>query len=66
MEENARFEETLAQLEQIVQKLETGGDSLDEMVILYEKGNDLYQRCNAQLDAFEKRVANATEQQHDK
>ncbi len=59
MEENVRFEETLAQLEQIVQKLESGSDSLDEMVTLYERGNDLYQKCSAKLEAFEKRAADA-------
>lgn len=57
MEEKASsFEEKMNQLEEIVSELETGNVPLEEMINMYEKGQKLYQDCNAILTSFEKRL----------
>ena len=50
------FEEALAQLDQIVQRLEDGELSLDEALALYERGRSLAQQCQAKLDEAELRL----------
>lgn len=54
------FEEALAQLETIVQKLETGEVPLEESIALYEKGAALRAHCDAKLKAAEEKVAQVT------
>ncbi len=43
------FEAALADLEGIVQKLETGGVELEESIALYERGAALRAHCEAKL-----------------
>lgn len=43
------FETALAELEQIVRKLEAGQDSLEESIHAYERGARLKQHCDARL-----------------
>ncbi|HEY4346435.1 MAG TPA: exodeoxyribonuclease VII small subunit [Gaiellaceae bacterium] len=50
-EQEARrpFEESQAELEQIVARLERGDVELEELAALWERGEELYRRCAAQL-----------------
>ncbi len=50
MSENLTFEKSLAELENIVAKLEKEDCSLDEAIQLFEKGVKLTNVCNAQLN----------------
>lgn len=45
------FEEALAELEAIVERLEGESLSLDETMALYERGRQLAQHCQTLLDA---------------
>ncbi len=47
------YEELVAQLEEVVSRLETGGLPLEEAVAEYERGVDLVRRCNDLLDRTE-------------
>lgn len=55
-EKNISFEESVAQLEQIVQAIESGEVGLEESLAKYEQGMDLVKRCRAILDRAEKRM----------
>ena len=50
------FEESLAELEGIVEKLEKGQLSLDESLMLFEKGIKLVRECNDRLKNAQQRV----------
>ena len=50
------FEKALNELEQIVNKLEKGGLSLNESLALFEKGIKLARFLRAELDKAEKKV----------
>ena len=50
------FEKALAELEQIVEKLEQGEVPLDASLKLYEKGVKAYRLCRKILDRAEKRI----------
>ena len=50
------FEKALAELEQIVQKLERGDVPLEESVTIYERGEALKRRCEDLLRQAEARV----------
>lgn len=53
MEQPLRFEDAMQKLSGIVEKLESGEGSLDEMLRLYEEGMRLVKACDTQLDAYE-------------
>ncbi len=53
MEQPLRFEDAMQKLSGIVEKLESGEGSLDEMLRLYEEGMRLVKACESQLDAYE-------------
>lgn len=53
MEQQIRFEEAMQKLSEIVEKLESGEGSLDEMIRLYEEGMAMVKACESQLDAYE-------------
>ncbi len=55
-EKELSFESALAQLEEIVRKLEGGTMGLDEMVGAFEKGQELIRLCNGKLNEVEKRI----------
>ncbi|MBQ3483693.1 MAG: exodeoxyribonuclease VII small subunit [Clostridia bacterium] len=55
--EEMRFEEAMAALEELVARLEAGKVGLDESLALYEQGMRLVRLCNAQLDRAQQRVA---------
>ena len=50
------FEEALSELENIVQMLESGDTPLEESIKLYERGNQLKQRCQETLTMAEEKV----------
>lgn len=50
------YEELVAQLEEVVSRLETGGLPLEEAVAEYERGVELVRRCNDLLDQTEMRI----------
>ncbi|MCA0425465.1 MAG: exodeoxyribonuclease VII small subunit [Proteobacteria bacterium] len=54
------FEKALAELEQIVQKLERGEVALEESIALYERGEALKKRCDALLREAEARIEKIT------
>ncbi|MBT5573861.1 exodeoxyribonuclease VII small subunit [Alphaproteobacteria bacterium] len=45
------FEQALSELEQIVQKLETGDASLDEAIAAYSRGIELKNQCQKRLES---------------
>ncbi|HZS83419.1 MAG TPA: exodeoxyribonuclease VII small subunit [Stellaceae bacterium] len=50
------FEEALAELEQIVKRLEEGKGKLDDAIASYERGAQLKQHCEAKLNEAQSRV----------
>jgi exodeoxyribonuclease VII small subunit len=52
----ASFEEQLAELEKIVERLERGDLALEENVALFERGVHLSNACKAQLSSAEARI----------
>jgi exodeoxyribonuclease VII small subunit len=54
------FEKSLAELEQIVQRLERGDVPLEESVAIYERGEQLKRRCEELLRQAEARVEKIT------
>jgi exodeoxyribonuclease VII small subunit len=58
--EQMSFEQAMAELERVVGQLENGDVPLEQSITLYERGNALKQRCEAQLKAAEEKVAAIT------
>lgn len=54
------FEKALAELEQIVQKLESGQAPLQESIAIYERGQALKDHCEGLLRAAEARIEKIT------
>lgn len=54
------FEQAMAELEQVVGKLERGDVALDDSIKLYERGAELKARCEAKLKEAEEKVAAIT------
>jgi len=54
------FEQSLAELEKIVEQLQRSDVPLDQAVALYRKGTELAQRSEAQLSAAELQVQQLT------
>jgi exodeoxyribonuclease VII small subunit len=50
------FEDAQRELEEIVQRLESGQASLDEAIALWERGEELYRVCAAKLDSAQGRI----------
>jgi exodeoxyribonuclease VII small subunit len=58
-EENKKepaFEEALAELEQLVAKMETGKLPLEELMQNFEKGSKLVKLCRKKLEALECKI----------
>ncbi len=51
------FEDSIKELEKIVEKLEKGDVGLSESLELFEKGIKLSKACNEMLDKAEKKVS---------
>lgn len=56
MKKNMSFEEAMLALENAVDKLEHGDQSLDESLTAFEEAIKLIKMCNAKLDAAEQKV----------
>lgn len=56
MSEQRSFEAAQDELEQIVQRLESGQAALDEALALWERGEELYRFCATKLDAAQGRI----------
>ena len=54
--ESLTFEQALAELEQIVAKLESGQAPLDDSIQMYERGAALKAHCEARLEAARLKV----------
>lgn len=52
----AHFEQSLDELESLVEKMEHGEMSLEDSLAAYERGVGLYRRCQAALEQAELRV----------
>ena len=50
------FEDALAELEQIVRRLEAGQVKLDEAILCYERGAQLKRHCEQKLNEAQQRV----------
>ena len=50
------FEAAQRELEQIVQRLESGDTGLDEAIALWERGEELYRFCLGKLDAAQGKI----------
>ena len=50
------FEESMAQLEKIVEEIASGSIGLEESLARYEQGMQLVQKCKAVLERAEKRI----------
>ena len=50
------FEESISQLEKLVEKLETGGTDLDESLEIYERAVILRNHCKSVLDDGQRRI----------
>ncbi len=51
------YEKKLEELKEIVAKLEDGSASLDEMILLYERGTALVKECEKILEEAEMKVS---------
>lgn len=60
------FEDALNELESVVVQLEAGQLSLHESLKLYQRGQQLSQRCNALLDAAQSQIESETPPHSDK
>ncbi len=54
------FEAAMAELEQVVTKIERGEVALEESITLYERGAELKKHCEAKLKAAEEKVTALT------
>jgi exodeoxyribonuclease VII small subunit len=50
------FEQAQRELEEIVQRLESGDVALDEALRLWQRGEELYRFCRERLDSAEGRI----------
>ena len=55
------FEQAIDQLEQLIEKIESGEVGLEEALKHYEHGTALIKRCRTILDSAEQRIAELTE-----
>jgi exodeoxyribonuclease VII small subunit len=56
MTSDLTFEQAQRELEQIVEKLESGRADLDEAISLWERGEELYRFCREKLDTAEGKI----------
>jgi len=53
---DTKFESALAELEQVVQDMESGRLSLEESISAYHRGSELLKHCQNQLSAAERKI----------
>lgn len=64
--EPIRFEEAMLQLEEVVQKLETGDVPLEDAITLYKKGMELSAYCHGKLQDADKQLISIIDNNGDK
>jgi len=60
----AEFEQSLAELEALVAKMESGEQNLDESLSAFERGIALYRKCQAALEQADARVKLVLDPEH--
>ncbi len=50
------FGQLQKELEDVLQRLERGDLDVDEVVVLWQRGEELYRQCTARLEAVELRI----------
>ncbi|MEO0413826.1 MAG: exodeoxyribonuclease VII small subunit [Verrucomicrobiota bacterium] len=55
-ETGSSFESSLRQLEELVESMEADKVSLDELIVKYEQGNQLYRVCEKKLNEAQSRI----------
>lgn len=55
-EQQLSFEQAFKELQELVRKLETGSLSLEDSLVLFQRGTELATLCNQHLDQAELRV----------
>lgn len=58
--EDLTFEQAMAELEQVVAKLERGDVALEQSIALYERGAALKKHCETHLTRAEEKIAQIT------
>ncbi|MDR2113458.1 MAG: exodeoxyribonuclease VII small subunit [Candidatus Accumulibacter sp.] len=53
---DTKFETALAEIEQIVQDMESGGLPLEESILAYRRGSELLRHCQRQLGEAERQI----------
>ncbi len=61
-EDALTFEQAMQQLEQIVSQLESGEQTLQETLALYQRGQALVQYCSQLLDQAELTIRNLSDE----
>ncbi len=61
MTNNDNFEQLLKELEQTVDQLEKGDVSLDQAILLFEKGIELSNKCSEKLELAKQKITKLTE-----
>lgn len=51
-----KYEDLIAELKEIVRRIEDGGTSLDESITLYERGAFLIKECEKMLETAELKI----------
>ncbi len=59
-QEAVTFERALAQLDEVVERLESGGVGLKEAVALFERGQGYLEVCRTRLEAAQRRIDELT------
>ena len=54
--EEQRFEDVMGDLEEVVERLESGDLSLEDSLAVFEKGVKMVELCNKRLNEVEKRI----------
>lgn len=60
-----KFEKSLAELEKIVEALESGETTLDESIELFEKGMKISKSCRADLENVKQKIITLTEAENE-
>lgn len=55
-----KFEQALARVEQIVERMESGEIELDQALALYQEGTELMARCQAALQDVQRSIKKLT------
>jgi exodeoxyribonuclease VII small subunit len=65
MSEERSFEELQKELEDVVARLERGDVPVDDAIVLFRRGEELYRACVERLEAAELRVERLTRDETD-